>query len=59
MRSDEEYRKFLAELGGAPPPEMMGMDSFGGGEGGFDKGARARPAGWRGAGGGGGRAAGC
>lgn len=27
MRSDEEYRKFMADLGGAPPPELMGIDA--------------------------------
>ncbi len=25
-REDEEYRNFMRELGGAPPPEMMGHD---------------------------------
>lgn len=27
VRSDEEYRKFMADLGGAPPPELMGIDA--------------------------------
>jgi hypothetical protein len=25
-REDEEYRNFMRELGGAPPPELMGHD---------------------------------
>ncbi|KAI8467431.1 MAG: hypothetical protein J3K34DRAFT_386945 [Monoraphidium minutum] len=41
VRSDEEYRKFLAELGGAPPPEMMGLDT--GGEGFAPDGRRHPP----------------
>lgn len=26
---DAEYKSFLAELGGAPPPELMGLDMSG------------------------------
>lgn len=26
---DAEYKSFLAELGGGPPPELMGLDVFG------------------------------
>ena len=26
-RLDDEYKSFLSELGGAPPPEMMGIDT--------------------------------
>lgn len=26
---DAEYKSFLAELGGAPPPELMGLDTGG------------------------------
>lgn len=29
VSSEAEYRKFLGELGGAPPPELMGLDPAG------------------------------
>jgi hypothetical protein len=44
QRLDDEYRSFLAELGGAPPPEMMGLDASGEQQG---QGGRAG-AGWKG-----------
>lgn len=30
VNEDEEYRKFMQGLGGAPPPELMGLDPSGG-----------------------------
>jgi hypothetical protein len=30
VSSEAEYKAFLAELGGAPPPELMGLDASGG-----------------------------
>lgn len=45
QRLDDEYRSFLAELGGAPPPEMMGLDASGaqgGGVGGQGQGQEGR-----------------
>lgn len=29
VHSDAEYKKFLSTLGGAPPPELMGLDANG------------------------------
>ncbi len=28
VKQDEEYKAFLQDLGGAPPPELMGLDSI-------------------------------
>jgi hypothetical protein len=29
VNEDAEYRKFMVDLGGAPPPELMGLDREG------------------------------